>query len=119
MNRMHTTLSKRYKAGLGLFLALALVCTLTPPPVMAAPGGIIQSGSNTGDPPGQVPANGFLFEPEVPLNSLKTVPTWNELEQLLDNPYTVAPCSSLPATVDPLVRNTPGTTQITGSPVVP
>src|SRR6266568_4004629 len=127
MNLMRTTLYKRYKGSLGLFLALALVCTLTPPPAMAAPGGIIQNGSNTGDPPGQVPANGFLFEPEVPLNSLKTVPIWNDLEQLLDNPYNVVPCSSLPATppagMDPvvwgLIRNTPGTTQITGSPTAP
>src|SRR5712691_3804052 len=29
---------------------------------------------------------GFLFEPEVPISSLKGALTWNELEQLLDNP---------------------------------
>lgn len=35
-------------------------------------------------------APGFLFEPETPFASLKEVPTWNEIEQLLDNPYVVA-----------------------------
>src|SRR5439155_15797610 len=145
MNLMRTTLYKRYKVSLGLFLALALVFTLTPPPAMAAPGGTITNGSTTGRVciggatagracttnaqcgtggtcTAQVPANGFLFEPEVPLNSLKNVPIWNDLEQLLDNPYNVVPCSSLsatpPAGMDPvvwgLIRNTPGTTQITG-----
>jgi cytochrome c peroxidase len=31
----------------------------------------------------------LFFEPETPPVSLKTVPIWNELEQLLDNPYAV------------------------------
>src|SRR5919197_865612 len=67
---------------------------------------------------------GFLFEPEVPLASLKTAPIWNELEKLLDNPYQVALCSSLATgRANPLVRNTPGTTLITSgvnsSPIVP
>jgi hypothetical protein len=35
---------------------------------------------------GLIPKNGFLFEPEVPLASLKTLPIWNEIEQMLDNP---------------------------------
>src|SRR5919198_535937 len=61
---------------------------------------------------------GFLFEPEFPLASLKTAPIWNELERLLDNPYQVALCSSL-GTAPALVRNTPGTTVINGSPTVP
>src|SRR5262249_17861154 len=55
---------------------------------------------------------------EFPLNSLKTVPIWNELEQLLDNPYQVQLCSSSASTF-PLVQSTPGTTQITGSPPAP
>src|SRR5919197_6220660 len=38
-----------------------------------------------------VPA--FLFEPEVAFSSLKAMPTWNELEQLLDNPYATVLCS--------------------------
>jgi cytochrome c peroxidase len=113
---MHTALSKRYKVGVGLFLVLALVSTLLSPPAMAAPGGTLQNGSNT-DP--QVAPPLFLFEPEFPLNSLKTVPIWDELEQLLDNPYRSVLCSAVPGTVDALVRNTPGTTQITGSPPAP
>ena len=82
--------------------------------MLESPGGTIKNGSNSA-PPGIV-LPGFLFEPEVPLSSLKEVPIWNELEQLLDNPYNVALCSSLPASVEPLVRNTPGTTSIPGSP---
>src|SRR6185437_16088756 len=115
MNTMRPALRQACKSGLSLFLALTLVITITPPPLNAqSPGGTIKNGS-TSAPPGIV-VPGFLFEPEAPLISLKEVPTWNELEQLLDNPYNVALCSSLPASVDPLVRNTPGTTSIAGSP---
>lgn len=53
------------------------------------------NGTNTG-----IQFSGFLFEPEVPFTSLKGVPTWSELEQLLDNPYLV--------TLDPA---TPGNDQ--------
>ena len=112
---MRPALRQACKSGLSLFLALTLVITITPPPLNAqSPGGTIKNGS-TSAPEGIV-LPGFLFEPEVPLNSLKTVPIWNEMEQLLDNPYNVALCSALPASVDPLVRNTPGTTFISGSP---
>src|SRR3954468_20275678 len=115
MNTMRAALRQACKSGLSLFLALTLVITITPPPLNAqSPGGTIKNGS-TSAPPGIV-LPGFLFEPEVPLNSLKTVPIWNEMEQLLDNPYNVALCSALPTSVDPLVRNTPGTTFILGSP---
>jgi cytochrome c peroxidase len=50
---------------------------------------------------------GFLFEPEVAFSSLKTMPVWNELEQLLDNPYATVLCS----TYGGLTGNTPGTDQ--------
>ena len=43
---------------------------------------VITNGTSTD--PAIVP--GFLFEPEVAFSSLKSAPTWNELEQLLDNP---------------------------------
>jgi len=109
-----SALREACKSGLSLFLALTLVITITPPPVMAQQGGTTKNGSNSA--PAGIVVPGFLFEPEVPLNSLKTVPTWNEMEQLLDNPYNVSLCSALPASIDPLVRNTPGTTQIAGSP---
>jgi cytochrome c peroxidase len=93
---MRSALYEACKSGLALFLALTLVVTLTPPPVMAqGPGSIKTNGSSSG-----IPAAGFLFEPEVPFTSLKNVPTWAELEQLLDNPYVV--------TLDP---STPGNDQ--------
>src|SRR5882724_3993488 len=102
--------------GKSVFTILAFA--FLPLEVTAAPGGTFTNGTTSTDPPGVViPA--FLFEPEAPLQSLKTAPIWNELEQMLDNPYSVALCSALPATVDPLVRNTPGTTQIPGSPPAP
>jgi cytochrome c peroxidase len=66
------------------------------------PGGIRRNGTNTQPAyiePGSVAASGvptnffatpgFLFEPETPNNSLKEMPTWNEIEQLLDNPYLI------------------------------
>ncbi|MEP6995258.1 MAG: hypothetical protein ABI968_12100, partial [Acidobacteriota bacterium] len=53
-------------------------------------------------------APGFLFEPESPYASLKTVPTWNELEQLLDNPYAVTSDTVTPGNFDgyPSYRST-------------
>src|SRR6266576_2089137 len=111
---MRSALREACKSGLSLFLALTLVTTITPPPVMAQQGGTIRNGTTSA--PAGIVLPGFLFEPEVPLASLKEVPIWNELEQLLDNPYNVALCSALPASVEPLVRNTPGTTSIAGSP---
>ncbi|MDB4954921.1 MAG: Methylamine utilization protein mauG [Myxococcales bacterium] len=69
-------------------------------PVTAVPF-LIPNGTNTG-----IVNSNFLFEPEVPMASLKYTPTWNEIEQLLDNPYRVTPCSAL-ISAPPLVRNTP------------
>jgi len=67
------------------------------------PGGIRHNGARTQPPniraadraAAGVPQNffatpGFLFEPETPYASLKTVPIWNEIEQMLDNPYAMA-----------------------------
>lgn len=71
------------------YLASALAFTATP--AMAAPGDTILNGTSTG-----ITIPGFLFEPEVPLASLKTVPIWNEIEQLLDNPYAVTPDTATP-----------------------
>ena len=67
---------------------------------------VIQNGKQSG-----ITTPGFRFEPEVPFDSLKSVPTWNELEQLLDNPYRIQLCSTLPLTVSALIRNTPGNDQ--------
>jgi len=66
------------------YLCLALAGPVTP--AMAAPGDIVTNGTSSGL---RTPSAGFLFEPEVPFTSLKNVPTWSELEQLLDNPYLV------------------------------
>ena len=102
----------------GLVGTVCLALGLLPmTPALAAPGGTTQNGRATSfqfNPP----FIGFLFEPEVPLNSLKTLPIWNELEQLLDNPYRVQTCATSTSTA-PLVQGTPGTTQITGSPNTP
>ena len=73
--------------------------------------GCFLNGSRSG--PSELGPNlrgAFLFEVEFPLGSLKTVPIWNELEQLLDNPYLVTLCSNLGLTIGP-------TSQTTGSPV--
>ncbi len=67
-------------------LSLALVFTVTP--AKAAQGGTITIS------PVVPPA--FLFEPEDVPGSLKEVPQWNELEQLLDNPYNVTLCPDTP-----------------------
>ncbi len=76
--------------GLALTLCLALalpVFTVTP----ALGQTTILNGTSSG-----ITKPGFLFEPEVPFASLKSVPIWNELEQLLDNPYLVTPDPSTP-----------------------
>jgi len=82
--------------GLALFLALNLAVPFSALPAMAAPGDVVVNGTSTGI----TTPNAFKFEPEVPFTSLKNVPTWSELEQLLDNPYAV--------TLDP---GTPGNDQ--------
>jgi cytochrome c peroxidase len=89
-----------------LVSTICLALCLSPViPVLAASGDIITNGTipnAVNKQPGPIPTAlaGFLFEPEVPFASLKSVPTWNELEQLLDNPYL--------ATLDP---STPGNAQ--------
>src|SRR4051794_601451 len=83
------------------------------PTACEGPGGLRHNGSNTqpthiradsvaaaGVPSNFFTAPSFLFEPESPYESLKSVPTWNELEQLLDNPYAVALDANTPANFD-------------------
>src|SRR5919201_1269231 len=69
-------------------LAVTLAPVLGVQPARAAPGGVLTTGA--GAAPAGVVIPGFLFEPEFPVRSLKEVPTWNEIEQLLDNPYSMA-----------------------------
>jgi cytochrome c peroxidase len=60
--------------------ATAQVSTACP---AGAPAGAICNGARNGL------FTELFFEPETPPGSLKTTPIWNELEQLLDNPYAV------------------------------
>ena len=73
------------------YLMASLALGTLPTTARPAPGDIVQNGTSTG-----ITAPGFLFEPEVPFTSLKNVPTWSEIEQLLDNPYAVVPDPSTP-----------------------
>jgi cytochrome c peroxidase len=75
-------LTKALAVTLCMALAMPLFAVT---PVAAAPGDIVTNGTSSGI---TIP-NAFLFEPEVPFTSLKNVPTWFEIEQLLDNPYIV------------------------------
>lgn len=55
--------------------------------ILAAAGDII---TTPGEDDGIAPA--FRFKPEIPFQSLKEVPTWGELQQLLDNPTAMSAC---------------------------
>ena len=56
-----------------------------PPTVTPGPGGRVNNS-------GQIPFEQafFAFEVESPLGTLKEVPIWDEIEQMLDNPYAFA-----------------------------
>ncbi|MBI5676428.1 MAG: hypothetical protein HZC48_11485 [Nitrospirae bacterium] len=62
-----------------LLIVLCISMAL-PFPAMAESGGTITT---------PIVPPGFLFEPESTIDSLKTVSEWNEVEQLMDNPYAV------------------------------
>jgi len=68
----------RLTAGFAIFLRVVAVTSV----VLAAPGGIVTA-------PRVAP--GIRFELENPPQSLQEVPTWTEIEQLLDNPYAMVP----------------------------
>src|SRR3990170_1732512 len=76
---------RRLAAGIIFFTLLAVTA------VLAAPGDITDNS-------GLIPFDQafFAFEVESPLGSLKEVPIWDELEQMLDDPYAFA--------LDPTVR---------------
>ena len=91
---MCATFSQPFKVAL-LFVAVALAVTLAPSSAMAQQPTNFGSASRVPCPGGNVICNGstnfltteLFFEPETPAQSLKGAPTtWNELEQLLDNP---------------------------------
>jgi Di-haem cytochrome c peroxidase len=77
-------------------LVLALAVVFTPSPAIGQATTNFGSNSGVPCPAGNVICNGSInflttelfFEPETPASSLKEAPTtWNEFEQLLDNPY--------------------------------
>ena len=84
---MHSKRSGFLRRGLASLLAAALAFS-----PLASTAQVIENGTATGI----VVGSGFLFEPEVPFTSLKSVPIWNELEQLLDNPYGVSVDAATP-----------------------
>lgn len=94
---MSTSPCQSLKAGLTfLLLAFALAVIFTPALAVAQQPTNFGSASGVPCPGGNVICNGSInflttelfFEPETPAQSLKEAPTtWNELEQLLDNPY--------------------------------
>src|SRR6266404_3938420 len=100
--QMMSIAMRRYLAAAVLAWIVVFV-----PAARADPGDIIENGTSTS--PFIVPA--FLFEPEVPVSSLKGVPSWNELEQLLDNPYNTTLCTAYALLGLPLIGNTPGNDQ--------
>ncbi len=92
---MCATFSQPFKVAL-LFVAVALAVTLAPSSAMAQQPTNFGSASRVPCPGGNVICNGstnfltteLFFEPETPAQSLKEgATTWNEMEQLLDNPY--------------------------------
>ena len=84
---MSTVLSKITKKGFARFLVFYLCLGLATPatPLLAAPGDIT-------DITGYIPFEQgfFAFEVEAPIDSLKGVPVWDELERVLDYPYDFA-----------------------------
>src|SRR5712692_2588838 len=118
MKRRNTMMRVFYFKRRRLLTILLLLLVFSATTVLATPGGIISNvrvASAAPPPCGQnttatncisVGSHNFLstelfFEPEVPFVSLKeSPPIWNEIEQLLDNPYgvdvnttTTTPCS--------------------------
>jgi hypothetical protein len=80
-------------------LAVLLAVMLAAPPALAQYRGTVDG--NIVDNSGLIPFDQayFAFEVEGPVGTLKEVPTWDELEQALDNPYLFA--------LDPTVGGNP------------
>jgi cytochrome c peroxidase len=154
---MQGSRSKLLRIGLAYVFLLNTVFTGAParaevqcydsaglPTTCEGPGGIRYNGTRTqpaikddghsqaaaGIPTNLFTTPMFLFEPESPYDTLKSVPTWNELEQLLDNPYKVTPDSITPGNDDgyPSYRSTivrrpsfsiPGATLLNPGPPLP
>lgn len=74
----------RFAAGITIFLRAIFVATFA----LAAAGGTVTAPTEVA--PGIPIAANINFELETTPNSLKEEPTWNEVEQMLDNPYAIA-----------------------------
>ena len=72
----------RKSAQLGAVLTVLVAGT-----ILAAAGDIL---TTPGESDGIAPS--FRFKPQVPFQSLKEVPVWSELEQMLDDPYATGSC---------------------------
>lgn len=79
---MQATKRTRFEVSRAVVFLLAMALAFPLLPAMAAPGGTTNNS-------GLIPFDQafFAFEVESPLDSLKGVPIWDELEQMLDNPY--------------------------------
>src|SRR5437660_10303497 len=94
---MRASICQLFKAAMTLFfMAIVATICLSPVPAVAQQPTTFGSASGVPCPDGNVICNGSInflttelfFEPETPPQSLKEAPpTWNEIEQLLDNPY--------------------------------
>ncbi len=115
---MLATSSRTTFIGLGA-VAYALAASFTPSPATAQQPTTFGSASGVSCPGGNVLCNGSInfmttelfFEPETPAQSLKKGNvTWNELEQLLDNPYnltTGAACNDANGPIPPTFTGYP------------
>src|SRR5690349_2222255 len=65
----------------------AVLTVLVARRILAAAGDLL---ATPGESDGIAPS--FRFKPQVPFQSLKEVPVWSELEQMLDDPYATGSC---------------------------
>jgi hypothetical protein len=79
-----------------LCVVVLLLCVISVAPAVGQTRGT--TSGQTVDNSGIIPFDSayFAFEVESPVGTLKEVPIWDELEQMLDNPYQFA--------LDPSVR---------------
>lgn len=78
------------------------IAALSAGSLLAAAGDLITTpGQSSGVQPE------FAFHPDIPFESLKQVPIWQETEQLLDNPYAIGACPA-DANGQPIAGNAQG-----------
>jgi cytochrome c peroxidase len=91
MMTMRTRKSALWREGLAVVLAAMMASFgATPALAQAVPPPVVVPGEGgTVDNSGLIPFEQafFAFEVESPLGSLKEVPIWDEIEQMLDDPY--------------------------------